>query len=257
MDTERARRGDSRREAVARRPTDAEREREFLYNRFVKPAVVHAVSVITRSPWVRFHMSLILLVVFLAGIGTSFALLRVGVRSMPIRYVTAVLVGYLLFLLGVRLWLWFVRKSLPLLERELVEVDQGTRPTSAPGGWGRTDVSSVSDLATAADIVGFAGDGCLVGLVVSVVLMAIGGMVAYVLVVTPELLGEAVVQLALAAALRRKGKVFRDGHWTGSVVRMTWGVAFVAIFGAAILGLLVQSSCPTAVTIFDAISSCK
>jgi hypothetical protein len=172
-------------------------------------------------------MSLILLVVLLAGIGTSFTLLRVGVRSMPARYVIAVLSGYLLFLLGVRIWLWFVRRSLPHLEREVVEVDQGKRPPSVPGGWGGVDGSSVGDLAAAGDILGLAGDGCLVGLVVSVILVAIGGMVAYVLAATPELLGEAVVQLALAAALRRKGKVFSDGHWTGSVVRMTWGAALV------------------------------
>jgi hypothetical protein len=202
-------------------------------------------------------MGLILFVVFLAGIGTSFALLRVGVRSMPARYVTAVVLGYVLFLLGVRLWLWFVRKSLPHLEREVVEVDQGTRQGSAPGGWGGADDSSIGDLASAGDILGFAGDGCLVGLVVSVVLVAVGGMVAYVLAATPELLGEAVVQLALAAALRRRGKVFSGSHWTGSVVRMTWWAALIATFGAAILGFLIQASCPSAVTILDAISSCK
>ena len=202
-------------------------------------------------------MSVILLVVFVAGIGTSFILLRLGVRSMPVRYVTAVLLGYVLFLLGVRLWLWYVRRSLPHLEREDVEVDQGIRPVSAPGGWAGTDSSTLDELATAGDVLGLAGDGCLVGVVVSVVFVAIGGMVAYLLAATPELLGEAIVQLALTAALRRKGKVLDGGHWTGSVVRMTWGVALIAIFAAVILGLLVQGSCPSAVTLFDAISSCK
>jgi hypothetical protein len=65
------------------------------------------------------------------------------------------------------------------------------------------------------------------------------------------------VQLGLTAALRRKGKVWDGGHWTGSVVRMTWGVALIAILAAAIFGLLIQVSCPSAVTLFGAISSCK
>lgn len=223
----------------------------------MKPAVLHAVSVITRSLWVRFHMSVILLVLFLAGIGTNFILLRLGVRSMPVRYVTAVLLGYGFFLLGVRLWLWYVRRSLPHLEREVVEVDQGMRPVSAPGRWAGTESISLDELGTAGDVLGLAGDGCLVGVVVSMVFVAIGGMIAYLLAVTPELLGEAIVQLALAAALRRKGKVFDGVHWTGSVFRMTWGVALIAIFAAAIFGLLIQVSCPSAVTLFGAISSCE
>jgi hypothetical protein len=67
-----------------------------VYNRRVKAPVIRAVSVITRSLWVRFHRSLILLMVLLAGIGSSIVLRRLGVRSMPGRYVFAVLLGYAL-----------------------------------------------------------------------------------------------------------------------------------------------------------------
>jgi len=88
-----------------------------LYNHRVKAPVIHAVSVITRSLWVRFHMTLILLLVLIAGIGGNFVLMKLGVRSMPGRYVLAVLLGYALFLLGVRLWLWYAQKALPHLQR--------------------------------------------------------------------------------------------------------------------------------------------
>jgi hypothetical protein len=229
----------------------------LVYNRYVKAPVIHAISVITRSLWVRFHMTLILLLVLLAGIGSSFVLLRLGVHSMPGRYVLAVLLGYALFVFGVRLWLWYAQRALPHLEREIVEVDEGTRRPSTPPGRGRTDGSALGDLATAADVLGIAGDGCMVVAVVTLIVAALGGMVAYVLVATPELLGEAVVQVALMAALRRKGKAWDGGHWSGSVLRVTWGPVLVAILAAAIIGFLIQARCPSATTLFDAASRCQ
>src|SRR5438045_2731499 len=97
--------------------------------------VVHAVRVITRSLAVRFHMTLILLVVFSAGVGSSYGLLRVWVCSMPGRYVFAVLLGYILFVLGVRLWLWYAQKTLPLQSRLRGDdrlADEPTRSTLWP-----------------------------------------------------------------------------------------------------------------------------
>jgi hypothetical protein len=228
-----------------------------MYNRRVKAPIVHAVSVITRSLWVRFHMTLILLLVLLSGIGSSVVLLRLGVRSMPVRYVLAVLLGYALFLLGVRLWLWYAQKALPHLEREVTEVDDGTRRASMRPEGGSSDGSALGDLASAADVLGIAGDGCVVVAVVTLIVAALGGMVAYILAATPELLGEAVVQLALAAALRRKGKAWDGGHWSGSVFRATWGLVLIAIFAAVVIGLLIQAKCPSAVTLFDALSRCQ
>ena len=83
----------------------------------MKPAVIHAIFLITRSLWVRFHMTLILLTVVLVGVATNWILLRVGARSMPLRYVAAVLVGYLFFFVGVRLWMRYVRATLPHLDQ--------------------------------------------------------------------------------------------------------------------------------------------
>jgi hypothetical protein len=228
----------------------------WVYNRRVKAPVVHAVSVITRSLWVRSHMSLILLMVLLAGIGSSVVLRRLGVRSMPGRYVLAVLLGYALFLLGVRLWLWYAQGALPHLEREVIEVTEGTRRASMPPARGSHDGSALGDLGTAGDVLGYGGDGCMVAAVAILIVVALGGMVAYILAAAPEVLGEAVVQLALTAALRRKGKVWDGGHWTGSVFRATWAPTLVTIVAAVIVGLVVQARCPSATTLFDALSGC-
>ncbi len=228
-----------------------------MYSRRVKAPVVHAVTVITRSLWVRFHMTVLLLAVLLAGIGSSFVLLRLGVHSMPGRYVLAVLLGYALFVVGVRLWLWYAGRALPHLEREVIEVDEGTRRLSMTPERGGSDDSALGELASAGDVLGIAGDGCMVVAVVTLIVAALGGMVGYILAATPELLGEAVVQLALAAALRRKGKVWDGGHWSGSVFRATWAPALIAMFAAVIIGLLVQAKCPSAVTLVDALSRCR
>ena len=101
------------------------------------------------------------------------------------------------------------------------------------------------------------GEGCMVVAAAILIVVALRGMVAYLLAATPELLGEAVVQLALTAALRRKGKVWDGGHWTGSVFRATWEPTLIAILAAVIIGLLIQAKCPSATTLFDALSLCQ
>jgi hypothetical protein len=235
-----------------------------VYTRLVKAPVLHAVSVITRSLWVRFHMGLILVVAWLAGMGSSLVLVRLGVRSMPVRYLLAVVLGYLLFLVGVRLWLGYARKALPHLQREIVEDEEGRRSASTAGegiaprrgeGWGARD-SSLADVPTGGgDVLGL--EGCLIPAVVTLLVAAVGGLFWYVLAAAPEFLGEAVVQLALAAALRKKGKAWESGHWSDSVLGATWGLGLAAGFAAVIIGLLVQAACPSAVTMFDALSQCR
>jgi len=120
-----------------------------------------------------------------------------------------------------------------------------------------SDGAVLGDLASAVDVPSIAGDGCMVVAVVLLIVAALGGMIVYILAATPDLFGEAVVQVALAAALRRKGKAWDCGHWSGSVVRATWGLTLVAIIAAVIIGLLVQARCPSAVTLFDALSRCQ
>jgi hypothetical protein len=53
---------------------------------------------------VRWHMSLILAGVVLAGVGASRALLALGVRSVPLRWLLVLVFGYLVFFVLVRLW---------------------------------------------------------------------------------------------------------------------------------------------------------
>jgi len=54
---------------------------------------------------VRMHMTLIILASIASGMLLSKALLVFGLDSMTLRYLLAIVIGYLVFLLGVRIWL--------------------------------------------------------------------------------------------------------------------------------------------------------
>ncbi len=64
-----------------------------------------------RRFFLRFHVSLILLFTFCAGLVTTRAMLWLGVDVMWVRYLVAMLAAYGAFLLGVRLWLAYIEAS--------------------------------------------------------------------------------------------------------------------------------------------------
>lgn len=101
----------------------------------------------------RFHGVMILLWCFFAGLLTTKALLAVGVQSMPIRYPIAVIMSYLAFLLGVRLWLEYIGYG-----RYLRRAD-----AKKDGGWDVPDIP-VSSKSTRPSADGSSGGECRVPL---------------------------------------------------------------------------------------------
>src|SRR4029453_11951909 len=77
----------------------------------------------------RLHVALILGVCFVVGLLVTKALLIAGVHAMWIRYSVALVAAYLVFLLGVRIWLrlaGFDRPVLPSRRRSYIpDVDLG------------------------------------------------------------------------------------------------------------------------------------
>lgn len=103
------------------------------------------VTVFKKKLLLRFHMFLILGGVFFSGLLTSKALLELKVKSMPARYVAAVVVAYLVFFLSMKLWLWYVSPHSRREENEYTDIPTGstdmgggegaeTGPTLRPGG---------------------------------------------------------------------------------------------------------------------------
>lgn len=78
-------------------------------NRFMSPGIKRQyVSGVAHAYCVRIHMSLILAAVVASGVLTSKGLLELGVHSLRLRYPIAVLASYLVFLLLIRVWIWYV-----------------------------------------------------------------------------------------------------------------------------------------------------
>lgn len=90
---------------------------------------------LARRFFLRFHIALILIWTFCAGLLTTKLLLWAGNDSMLVRYPLAVVVSYLAFLLAVRLWLEYVDLARHLRRRE----DDGWDvPSDFPTGAGRS-----------------------------------------------------------------------------------------------------------------------
>jgi len=61
--------------------------------------------------FIRLHMTIVILLVFLAGLLASRGLTHAGVRNMGVRYPIAVLFSYLVFFVLVRIWIAYVCRA--------------------------------------------------------------------------------------------------------------------------------------------------
>jgi hypothetical protein len=219
----------------------------------MRRSVYHAAKAISRILWVRFHVTLILIAVVLAGLVFNWVALRLGLRMMAVRYPLGVLAGYALFFAGIKLWLGHAQTTLsPEVQAELVDLDGDPRatpvePPDRKRWWERVDI----DVPDVGD-----GEGCLVVVVVGIVLMVLFGVAAYVVAEAPFFLGEALVQVTLAAALRSRARRMEPEHWSGAVLRATWVPALIVAGLATLAGVLLESHCPTAAQMFEALLYC-
>src|ERR1700730_16694872 len=91
---------------------------------------------------VRVHMALIVTAVVVSGVLSSKLLLGSGVHSLRLRYPVAVAVSYLVFLLLIRVWIWYVtlrrsvwsRSSGRTSNSNLGDLNFGG--SASPGRWG-------------------------------------------------------------------------------------------------------------------------
>jgi hypothetical protein len=219
----------------------------------MRRSVYHAAKAISRYLWVRFHVTVILVAVVMVGLVANALALRLGLRPMVVRYPLSVLVGYAAFFAGIKLWLRYADTVLsPKLRAELVRLDADPRPPLPDGTekkpwWERMDF----DLPDPGD-----GEGCLVVAIAVLVLAVVFGVGAYVVAEAPFFLGEALVQVSLAAALRSRAKQMDTAHWSGAVLRATWVPALIVLLLATVAGALLNAHCPPAARMLDAILHC-
>ncbi len=228
----------------------------------------------------RLQMSLIVVATGLAGFAASVGLLAAGMVSMPLRYGVSVAIAYAAFLLLVRVWVVYQRRSfvddLPAIDIPIPDVSGGSGASEAlaehsfgggnfgGGGAGRgweADVSSndphVSLLSpgSGGSSHGWLPDGDLdEGWVIVVpLLLALGVLLAgvYVIYIAPALLAEVLLDVLLLSGLYRGLRGLERRYWLSSALRRTLlPVSAVLVLSVAV-GYGAQHIRPGADTIGD------
>lgn len=238
--------------------------------------------------WLRFHMSLMLAVAFVAGSLGNRLLLEWPVHHAALRWLVALAGAYGAFFVAMRLWLAYVGVR-PL---NAPDVGNALDSTDASGGGGGLDVgsgatkgvsggggrfggagasssfdspaprvqggpattpSSSSRSGFGIDIDGDDGGIVVLVLVTLAIAAALIGGAAYLVVGAPHLL----VDIAFGAAIthgfgRGVRHSSRDAGWSGSVLAATWKPFAVVTVTLVIAGLVFEHYFPGARTLGEA-----
>jgi hypothetical protein len=227
--------------------------------------------------FIRFHMSLILIAVVGSGVLTSKGLLELGMHSLRLRYPLGVLASYLVFLLLVRIWIWYV--SIAAAKTSLggfdlggnIDLDCGGSSPAGGGGFsgfgggdsggagassswdgeGAVAPSSSSGWLPKLDFDCDLDDGWWILLLLAVLVFAILGAGGYLIYAAPHTLPDAAAQVLLAGTLTRISKQPEDSWMTG-VIRSTCIPFAVVLILASVLGWEAHRHCPAAARLIDA-----
>ncbi len=228
--------------------------------------------------FVRFHISLILAWSFSVGLLTTKFLLLVHAESLWVRYPLTVLVSYIAFLLGIRVWLWYAGFSRHFRRRDVEIPDNfpdgghvgncspdGVENFSGGGGefsgGGASDSFSIlpdklPDLGvdlSGADI----GEGIvpvLVLILIAVAFAVVFGSAIYVINIAPEILVEAAFEAALAGGLVRAAHRVDDPGWVSGAVNASWKPFLIVLAASFVIAVAIHIIVPEAKTLGQAVS---
>ena len=206
----------------------------------------------------RLVMLGVLSVTFAAGFLASVAMVHLGVVQMHIRYPLAVAVAYATFLWQLRCWL---RRQSQLSEDpegllvpgaaafgaaalgDKMAAEETRRPKSSTGSSGIGDFSGLGDI----------GEG-IGALVILVLIAGITTLIVsvYLVVTSPLLLAELLVDGALVGAMSRAVNPDHAPHWSRAVVRRTWIAALVTAVVFGLVGFGIERVAPGAHTLAEA-----
>lgn len=200
----------------------------------------------------RLQMMLIVALTGLGGFLASFAMLRLGVQSMALRYPLAVGAAYLVFLLLLWLWLRSKRDDYDCdIDDPGIDLGRGrsggssSEYGSSSGSSGSGDSSGLGDVAEA---LGGADELALPLIALAAALLFAGGWIVYS---APLLFAELLVDGVLAASLYRRLKGAEPRHWLETAFRRTvWPFAATALV-FCIAGVTLHHLAPEARSIGD------
>ena len=235
-------------------------------------------ELILKRYFIRFHMGLIVSAVTMSGVLTSKLMLALGVTSVLWRYPLAVAGSFLVFLLLIRVWLWYV--AFPRVgggidpPNDLLDVpgsggggfggfgggDSGgagasdswggsldavpaSSPSSGSGSWfGGIDLDLDLD------------DAWWIVLLFAILVTIICGGAAYLVYFAPDILPDVAMQAVLASTLHGASKKMEREGWVTSIVRATW-IPFVLVMAiVVVLAFAVHRHCPEAAKLLDALN---
>ncbi|HYH08499.1 MAG TPA: hypothetical protein VEK11_15695 [Thermoanaerobaculia bacterium] len=229
-----------------------------------------------RKFFLRIHMTLILGGTFLAGLAATTVLMILEVNILALRYGLAVFAAYLMFLVLIKLWLYYVRMSRDAIDITIDGIeffgDVGGEAYEHLGGGGSFGGGGASGswedplVVPAKALKSSGGSGSGKGLfnfsidggdegcaLVLFVLLVFGLLFAsvYLIYTAPVILAEAAFEAALAGALARRARRVERGNWVGAVWRATvWPFLAILVLSVA-LGWFAQRSCPAATKLAD------
>lgn len=228
----------------------------------------------------RLHMFWILSGTFLAGVLSTNLLVELNVNILWFRYTVAVCAAYLVFLVLIRLWLWYVgtrTQASPDADGadmmvdffSHLRIDGGAVPDlggggafgggGATGSWGDADVQSLASAPSpSVDLPGCfdVDDAFAVVLLVALVLaVLVAGF--YIIWTAPAILAEVAFEAALAGVLAKRAKKIDRPGWVGAVWRATVWPFLGVLLVAGALGAYAQYQCPDANQLSEALNCAK
>lgn len=221
----------------------------------------------------RLELSLLIALSGLSAFLVSFALLRGGLDSMPLRYGLAGFAGYLAFLGFVRLWIaWnYSRDSVldldldpgPLIEGIDVpfDVPRGSAPNlfaDGRSGGGGASSSWNASRSSGGGSSWLDGDDSLVFILLAIA-AAVGSIVTvvYVVYLAPALLAEVLVDAVIVATISRRVARADRRDWTATLIRRTCVPALLLLSFLVAGGWALQRLAPDARSIGPAIQAIR
>ncbi len=214
--------------------------------------------------FLRFHMTIILGLTFLAGLGVTKLLLEAGNENLAVRYGAAVVGSYMAFLLLLKAWLWYMDdrpgdasddgRIVDLVDAADIVTEFGRASASstnvafqgAGGSFGGGGASGSFGGGSSLLDVGGDDEGCALVVVIVVVVVGILAAALYLVYAGPTILAEVAFEALLASSLLPGARKAESPGWVGGAVKATF-LPFLAIFVLATgFGWFAARECPGA-----------
>jgi len=187
----------------------------------------------------RFFLRLHAFALFAWTVGVAYAASKMafalGVPTFTERYMLSGTIGYLAFLLGVRIWLWHI--NVPSEDNVSLVVDRNDGAIEIPNIGDVINVIGEGASAT--------GEGCLPIILLTLVTIIFAIFVA---MFGPEFLIEVAFEAVLAGSLISAIRLGREPDWLATTCRKTIWIFAIVMLAMAAFGHFAQKNYPQATT---------